>query len=245
VSQLYRDQGIVLRTWKLGEADRILNIMTRGRGKVRAVAKGVRKTTSRFGGRLEPTAHVALQLHQGRSDLQIVTQVESLDQFEPFRADPDRFAGASAMLEATDQVAQEGEPNREVYQLLLGALRALAGPGGALVVPAFFLKLLALEGLRPVVDRCVSCGAGAGDPSVALVAYSDMDGGVLCASCRRGVAISPEALDLLRLVLGGRLGEALASPVGPATFEVAGLATSAMEHHLERRLRSVGSVGHP
>jgi len=239
VSQLYRDQGVVLRTWKLGEADRILNIMTRGHGKVRAVAKGVRRTKSRFGGRLEPTAHVALQLHHGRSDLQVVTGAESLDQFEPFRADPDRFAGASAMLEATDQVAQEGEANRELYHLLLGALRTLAGPGGPLVVPAFFLKLLVLEGLRPMLDRCVSCGAD----DVALVAFSDLDGGALCASCRRGMALSPEALDLLRLVLGGRLGEALTLPTGSATVEVSAVATSALEHHLERRLRSVTAMG--
>jgi DNA repair protein RecO (recombination protein O) len=237
---LYRDQGIVLRTWKLGEADRILNIMSRGHGKVRAVAKGVRKTKSKFGGRLEPTAHVALQLYEGR-ELDIVTQAESLDQFAAFRTDVDRFAGASAMLEAVDQVAQEGEANIELYHLLLGGLRALAGPGGPLVVPAFFLKLLALEGLRPMLDRCVSCASG-GDDGVALVAFSDVDGGVLCVNCRRGVALTPEALDLMRLVLGGRLGEALALPVTPATHEVASLATGMVEHHLERRLRSVGTL---
>jgi DNA repair protein RecO (recombination protein O) len=235
---LYRDQAIVLRTWKLGETDRILNLCTKGRGKVRAVAKGVRKTKSRFGGRLEPTAHVALQLYEGR-ELDIVTQAESLDQFPTFRTDVDRYTGASAMLEAVDQIAQEGERNPELYLLLLGALRALAGPGGPLVVPAFFLKLLALEGFRPVLDRCAGCG----DDDVELVAFNDLDGGALCSSCRRGVAVTPEALDLMRLVLGGRLGEALAQPTTAATHEVRGLATSALEHHLERRLRSLNAFG--
>jgi DNA repair protein RecO (recombination protein O) len=236
---LYRDQGIVLRTWKLGEADRILNLMTKGHGKVRAVAKGVRKTKSKFGGRLEPTAHVALQLYEGR-ELDIVTQAESIDQFASFREDVDRFAGASAMLEAVDQVAQEGEQNVALYQLLLGALRALAGPGGPLVVPAFFLKLLALEGFRPVLDRCASCGE---EPIEGreLVAFSDLDGGALCGNCRRGIAVSSEALALMRLVLGGRLGEALSQPITPATHEVAVLMTTSVEHHLERRLRSVNS----
>lgn len=239
---LYRDQAVVLRTWKLGEADRIVNLMTRGHGKVRAVAKGVRKTKSRFGGRLEPTAHVALQLYEGR-ELDIVTQAESIDQFASFRTDVDRFAGASAMLEAVDQVAQEGERNAELYHLLLGALRAQAGPGGPLVLSAFFLKLLALEGFRPVLDHCAGCGEPGGVDGVELVAFNDLDGGALCASCRRGVAVSPEALELMRLVLGGRLGEALARPVTPATHEVNVLATNAIEHHLERRLRSVSVLG--
>jgi DNA repair protein RecO (recombination protein O) len=233
---LYRDHGIVLRTWKLGEADRILSFVTKGHGKVRAVAKGVRKTKSKFGGRLEPTAHVALQFYEGR-ELDIVTQAESVDQFAVFRTDVTRFGQASAMLEATDQVAQEREPNPELYHLLLGALRALAASGGPLVVPAFFLKLLALEGHRPMLDRCVECGA-----EDDLVAFSALDGGVLCVRCRRGVKLSPEALELLRQILGGRLGSALNEPPGPATHEVSALATDTLEHYLERRLRSVSVV---
>ena len=105
---LYRDEGIVLRTYKLGEADRIIVFVTRGRGKVRAVAKGVRKTKSKFGSRLEPMSHVALQLYEGR-ELDIVTQAESIEHFRVIRDDLDRIARASAMLEAVDQMAQEGE----------------------------------------------------------------------------------------------------------------------------------------
>jgi DNA repair protein RecO (recombination protein O) len=237
-SHSYRDEAVVLRTYKLGEADRILVLLTLGHGKLRAVAKGVRRTTSKFGGRLEPTSHVALQLHQGR-ELDVVTQAESLDRFGTFRDDLERFTRASAMLEATDQLANEREVNPRLFQMLLGALRALAAQDTPLVVSGFFLKVLALEGFRPEVHRCVACGA-ADD----LVAFDLEEGGVRCRACRRGPAISPRALELLQQILGGRLGAALAEPASPATHEIDHLATRAMEHHLERRLRSVTVFGH-
>lgn len=231
---LYRDHGIVLRTHKLGEADRIVALYTANHGKVRAVAKGVRKTKSKFGARLEPTSHVAAQFYEGRN-LDIVTQVETVDQFRTLREDLDRFARASAMLEAVDQVSEDAPPSAPLYQLLLRGLRTLSAHSSTLVVAGFFWKLLALEGLRPVVDRCVSCGAE-GD----LVSFDLNEGGVLCRSCRRGTAVSPEALALMQQILGGRLGEALDAPDSAATHEVEVLATRALEHHLERRLRSFG-----
>jgi DNA repair protein RecO (recombination protein O) len=237
---VYRDHGIVLRTYKLGEADRIVVFVTEGRGKVRAVAKGVRKTRSKFGARLEPMSHVALQLYEGR-DLDVVTQAESIEQFRAIREDLDRLARATPMLEAVDQLAQEREENPRLYQMLLGALRSLAARDSPLVVGAFHWKLLAVEGLGPELDVCVSCG----EHDVELVAFDLNEGGTLCRSCRSGVPISPEALELLRMVLGGRLAAALALPESPATREVEQLATRAMEHHLERRLRSVGVIdGH-
>ncbi|MFN8039128.1 MAG: DNA repair protein RecO [Acidimicrobiales bacterium] len=230
---LYRDEGVVLRTWKLGEADRIVVVLTRGHGKVRAVAKGVRKTRSKFGARLEPTSHAALQLYEGR-ELDVITQAESIDHFRAIRDDLDRLTKAVAMLEAVDQLAQEREVNPRLYQMLLGALRSLAAADSALVVPGFFLKLLALEGYRPVVDDCVACGA-----TEDLVAFDLDSGGVLCRGCRRGQAVSPDALDLLQQILGGGLAGALRQPASPATHEVDQLATRSLEHHLERRLRSV------
>jgi DNA repair protein RecO (recombination protein O) len=235
---LYREHGIVLRTYKLGEADRIVVFVTRGHGKVRAVAKGVRKTKSRFGSRLEPGSHVALQLYEGR-ELDIVTQAESVDHFRAIRDDLDRLAGAQVMLEATDQVSQEREPDARLYQLLLGALRTLAGSGSALVVPAFLLKLLAADGVQPLVEVCASCGE-----DTPLVAFDLGAGGLLCRSCRSGIAVSPDAVTLLQDVLGGRLNAALAEPESEATREVTHLATSAMEHHLERRLRTVDALDH-
>ncbi len=231
---LYRDQGVVLRTYKLGEADRIVVVMTERHGKVRAVAKGVRKTKSKFGARLEPTSHVALQLYEGR-ELDIVTQAESVDHFRAIREDLDRLAHAVTVLEAVDQLSLEREPNPALYKMLVGALRTLATSDSPLVVAGFHWKLLALEGFRPHVDACVVCGTEEG-----LVAFDSEEGGILCTEHRRGTRVSAEALDLLQAILGGRLAQALAAPASPATREVDQLATRAMEHHLERRLRSVG-----
>lgn len=230
---LYREHGIVLRTHKLGEADRIVVLLTRGHGKVRAVAKGVRKTKSRFGARMEPTSHVSMLLYEGR-ELDVVTQADTVDVFPAIRDDLDRLTKAVSMLEAVDQLAQEREANAPLYTMLLGALRALAARDSPLVVGAFFWKVLSLEGFRPELDVCVSCGA---DPSGG--GFDLEDGGALCRSCRRGPSLSDGALDLLRLVMGGQVGAALATPASPATAEVDHLATRAVEHHLERRLRSV------
>lgn len=231
---LYRDRGIVLRTYKLGEADRIVSFATERHGKVRAVAKGVRKTKSKFGGRLEPISHVALQLYEGR-ELDIVTQAEGLDHFRAIREDLDRLTRAVTLLEAVDQLSMEREPNPELYRMLLGALRTLDERNSALVVAGFHWKALALEGFRPVVEHCVVCEATEG-----LVAFDPTEGGLLCTEHRRGTRVSPEAVELLQAILGGRLAAALEEPASPATQEVDHLATRVMEHHLERRLRSVG-----
>jgi DNA repair protein RecO (recombination protein O) len=122
---LYRDEGIVLRTHKLGEADRIISVLTPRHGKVRAVAKGVRKTKSRFGARLEPPTHLQLQLYEGRSELHIIDQAETVDHFRAIREDLDRLTHAVAMLEAADQLGLDGEPNPGLYQMLLGALMSV------------------------------------------------------------------------------------------------------------------------
>ncbi len=233
MSQLYRDTGVVLRTHKLGEADRIVVILTRNHGKVRAVAKGVRKTSSRFGARLEPTTQVALQLYAGR-ELDVVTQAETVENFRAIREHLDRITRASAMLEAVEVVSPEREPNPRLYLMLVGALGALAANDPPLVVPAFFLKLLSLEGFHPVVDRCVNCGAEG-----PLVSFDVEGGGMRCAACRYGQAVSPEGLDLLQRVLGGQLGSALNEETSQATYELEQLATRLLEHHVERRIRSV------
>lgn len=231
---LYREHGIVLRTIKLGEADRIVSICTEGRGKVRAVVKGVRKTKSKFGSRLEPMSHVALQLYEGR-ELHTVTQAETIDHFRAVREDLDRLARATAVLEAVDQVVQEGEANGPLYRMLLGALRSLEARDSALLVPAFYLKLLALEGFHPVLEECAVC-ASADD----LVAFDLAVGGVLCRRCRQGRPLSTDALSLLRRILGGGLATVLAEGPSPASAELDGLATATLEHHLERRLRTHG-----
>ncbi|MEY4131732.1 MAG: repair protein RecO [Actinomycetota bacterium] len=236
---IYRDEGIVLRTYKLGEADRIVVFLTKGHGKVRAVAKGVRKTKSKFGSRLEPMSHCALQFYEGR-ELDLVTQAETIDHFRIIRENLEQISRGVSMLEVADQLAQEGEVNSELYKMLLGALRTLESNPSPLVTPAFFWKVLALEGFRPEVDCCVLCEA-----TEDLVAFDFESGGVLCRRCRRGMAISPEAIQLLQLVLGGRLGEALAAENSQAVVvEVDQLAVRTVEHHLERRLRSLNVLDH-
>jgi DNA repair protein RecO (recombination protein O) len=234
---IYREHGIVLRTHRLGEADKIVAVMTEGRGKVRAVAKGVRKTKSKFGGRLEPMTHVALQLYEGR-ELDTITQAETIETFRRVREDLERVARAGALLEAVDQIAQEGEPNASLYRMLLGALRQLAKDDSALIVAAFYWKLLSHEGFHPMLDACASCGDATGP----LVAFDLQEGGTLCRSCRRGTAVSPPALELLREVLGGQLARALREPPSDATAEVDHLATRALEHHLERRLKAASNA---
>jgi DNA repair protein RecO (recombination protein O) len=232
-SHLYRDTGVVLRTYKLAEADRIVVFITEQHGKVRAVAKGVRKTMSKFGARLEPMSHVRLLLAEGR-DLDIVSQAESVETLAPLRADLDHLTHGMAMVEAVDQMAMEREPAPHLYRMLVGGLRTIAERSGPLVVPSFYWKLLAADGIRPELDVCVSCN---GDGP--FVSFDMHHGGVLCRACRSGAALSPTALDVMRMILGGRLNDALALPTSAATHEVAGHATRALEHHIERRLRTV------
>ena len=239
---LFRDRGVVLRTYRLGEADRIVVLLTEHHGKVRAVAKGVRRTGSKFGARLEPLSHVALLLWQGRGELDVVNQAEVVDHFRTVREDLDRVARGLSMLEVADQLAQERHPDPPLYEMLVGALRVLADPerDPTLVAPAFFLKALVLEGAGPVLDACASCGEP--DTVVELVAFDMTEGGALCRRCRRGRSVSPHALDLVRRILGGSLGPVLAGPSPPCADEVTALANEAMETHLDRRLRTVRSA---
>lgn len=234
---LYRDEGVVLRTYKLGEADRIIVLYTRGRGKVRAVAKGVRRTRSKFGSRLEPGSLVQLQLYEGRN-LDIVTQAERVIPMARLRSDLDRYGRASILLEAIDSTANEGESNPALYKLLTGALRELDESGNTLVVPAFVAKLLVLEGVQPMVEACVSCGTEEG-----LVSIQIHEGGVLCRSCRRGgQAISEEARLALCDVFAGRVRHVLDTTPEAVAQELEVLAARMIEQHIERRLRSSAVV---
>ncbi len=230
---LYRARGVVVRTYRLGEADRIVHLVTDARGKVRAVAKGVRRTKSRFGARLEPGSHVSLLCWEGR-DLDVVNQAEVLDSFRGLREDLERMRAAAVMLEAADLLSQERHEDPDAYRMLVGALRTLEAGGSALVAPAFLWKLLAADGVAPALETCASCGS-----TGPLVAFDPVDAGVRCRACRRGIPVSAEALALLRAFGSGGLGAALAGEAQPAWGEVERLATQAMEAHLERRLRSV------
>jgi DNA repair protein RecO (recombination protein O) len=229
---LYRDEAVVLRSYKLGEADRIVVLYGRAKGKVRAVAKGVRRTRSKFGSRLEPGSMVRLQLYEGRN-LDIVTQAERVAPLASLRADLDRYGRASILLETVDQTTSEREPDPALYRLLTGALTELDRTGNRLIVPAFAAKLLALEGVRPMVEACVSCGSEEG-----LVAIALHEGGVLCRNCRRGLPISEAARVALSLVFDGRVRHVLDTTPVEVTQELETLAARMIEQHIEQRLRS-------
>lgn len=233
-SRSFRETAIVLRTYKLGEADRIIVMMTESHGKVRAVAKGVRKTKSKFGSRLEPTSHVTVQLYAGKGDLDTVTQADSFENLAAIRDDLDKLTIAASMLEAVEYITPDREPNPGIYKMLAGALRTVAADNPPLVQAGFFLKLLAHEGFQPSLNACVNCGA---EDNLVTLDYND--GGVRCDDCRRGRPISADALDMMRLMLGGHLHVALQLPSSPAATEATALAISAVEHHVERGLRSV------
>ena len=232
MSKYYTTKGIVLRTYKLREADRIIVLISPDRGMIRAVAKGIRKTKSKFGSRLEPTTHVSMQIHKGKGDLDLITQVETLDHFRTIREDLNRLTKAIAMLEAVDQVVLPGEPAIELHKMLLGALKTLEDNDSVLVTPSFYLKLLALEGSGPVVGQCVVCG------NEDIVAFSNEEGGVMCETHRTGIPISTPAVELLRYILGGHLGKALNEKESRATHEIEKIAREALEYFLERRMRT-------
>ncbi len=229
---LYRDTGVVLRTYKLGEADRIVVFYTRAHGKVRAVAKGVRRTKSRFGSRLEPGCVVQLQLYEGRN-LDIVTQAETEQLHPNLRGDIDRFGRATILLEIVDQIGLEDESNPALFKLLAGALGELDRGGNPLVVPAFAAKVLVLEGVAPMLDACVVCGA-----VDRLVSIEIHEGGVLCQGCRRGEPLSDQARSALMALFAGRVRHVLDSTDPATASELEHLASRIMEQHLERRLRT-------
>lgn len=238
---LYRDEGVVLRTQKLGEADRIVTLLTRGHGRVRAVAKGVRRTTSRFGSRLEPFMHVDAQFATGRS-LDVVTQAETIDPYGmSITDDYGRYTAGTAILETAERLtSEEREPAVQHYLLLVGAMRALAGaahsPG--LVLDAYLLRGLSIAGFAPSFVDCARCDA----PGPHRL-FSVQAGGMVCPACRPSgtVAPSPDTLTLLAALLSGDWPVADASEPR-SRREASGITAAFLQWHLERGLRSLPLV---
>jgi len=238
---LYRDSAIVLRTHKLGEADRIITLLTRERGVVRAAARGVRKTSSRFGARLEPFMHVELQLGEGKS-LDFITQVVTVDPFaKDLGADYGAYTIGCAMLETAERlVADTAEPSVPQFNLLVGALRALTGrreePG--LILDSFQLRSLAVAGYAPSFAECARCG----EPGPHRFLHVP-SGGVLCDHCRvsGAAAPSPTVVALLGALLAGDWPAARASD-DRTRREASGIVAAYLSWHLERGLRSLAHV---
>jgi DNA repair protein RecO (recombination protein O) len=238
---LYSDEAIVLRTRKLAEADRIITLLTRRHGVVRAVARGVRRTSSKFGSRLEPFTHVDLQLAVGRN-LDTVTQAVTRDPFgAAISADYDRYTAASVMLETSEHlVAEEREPSVQQYLLLVGGLRAMTSgerrPGD--VLDSFLLRSLAVAGYAASFGDCARCTRPGPHPFFNVPA-----GGAVCGSCRPGGSVSPatETLELLAALLSGDWELADASDQRYRR-EGSGLVAAYLQWHLERGLRSLPMV---
>lgn len=232
------DTGIILRTFPFGEADRVVVLISPVRGKVRAVAKGVRKTTSRFGGRLEPFAHADLVLYEGRS-LDTITEVETVRTFPRLRADLARILVASLMVEAVDAVVQEEEPSVALFDLLLDGLDALDGEAfPSEIVPAYLLRLAEVVGVRPSLDVCASCGR-----ADHLDRFSFGGGGVLCSRCGGEGSVRLRAGVVETLAALSDVPFTALPPVDPPlSAEATGVARRFVEHHLDRRLTSLGAL---
>jgi DNA repair protein RecO (recombination protein O) len=237
VPGLYKEQGIVLGSVKLDEADKIITILTQGSGKVRAVAKGIRRTQSRFGARLEPFTHVSLMLYRGRN-LDTITQAEIVHPFRGLRDDFGLFSAGEAMLESVDKVAEEHERNVRLFLLLKQGLEALESrpTDPAAVAEAFLLRLLNLSGFAPSLQACASCGRRE------VRRFSFGQGGAVCEDCRDRDArrVSDEALAWLSNLLAVELAAA-GSPETPGSVrgEARALLYGFAEYHLERRMRSL------
>lgn len=233
----YRDQAVVLRTRPLGEADRIVTSLTATSGKVRAVAKGVRRTSSKFGGRLEPFNHIDAQFARGRGSLDVVAQVETLHTFGFGRDYPD-FTAAQVLVEACDQlVAEEHQPAPRQFRLILGALRALdepmdGRPAGA-VVDSYLLRALAVGGYEMAVARCAGCAEP--DPGW----FSARQGGLICEACRLG-PVTRVALDTRRRLAGLAAGDwaEVARTEGEPAAQASGIVAAFTTWQMERTLRS-------
>ncbi|MER7460220.1 DNA repair protein RecO [Micromonospora sp. NPDC126480] len=245
--QLYRDDAVVLRVQKLGESDRIITLLTRRHGRLRAVARGVRRTTSKFGARLEPFGHVDLQLagdpkgNQG-SSLHTVSQVEGIDLYgKRFLVDYPRYTAASAICETAERLTPvEREPSLRLFQLTLGALRALAGGEHAttLVLDAYLLRGMALAGWAPALAACAVCGTPGRHR-----AFSVPAGGAVCPDCRPPGAAhpAPATIELMSALTSGDWRVADATETG-VRRECSGLVAAHLQWHLERALRSLPLV---
>ena len=233
---LYSDEGIVLRTAKLGEADRIITLFTRGHGKVRAVAKGVRRTKSRFGARLEPFMRVSLLLAEGRS-LDNVSQAESIAAYAgAISGDYEAYRAASVICETlNDLVTTEHEPQPAQYQLVVGALPALAARAhpAQTICESYVLRALALAGWTPRLHACVVCGRTDG-----LMFFSSAAGGTMCMADHTPEAKPANAAVLrqLRALLDGDWRTLDAQPLEPGAER---LVEDWAQYYLERPIRSL------
>jgi DNA repair protein RecO (recombination protein O) len=233
-----KTEAVVIRSMRYGEADRILHLYTPARGRVGAIAKGVRRSRSRFGGRLEPFFRLSIELHEGRGELLTVTGAQTLDAHSSLRADARCIDAAARACDAVGRLFETSEPHPGVFNLLcrqLGLLdeqaagkREEVGWSGAL---AFRLKLLLAAGLAPQLGACANCG----EPEH-LVGFSGAAGGVVCGACEAGsFPLDQDAYDFMTHALGAPLSEAHRAS-DRALGQVERAIGAMLEHHAHLRL---------
>ena len=234
-----RDDAVVLRTYKSGESDRVVVLWTRRHGKVRVLAKGIRKSTSRLGGNLETLAYVDVDLVKTRGEFYIVRHVSHRERLTTLRSSYARINAGYAVVEVVDAIPSDDVADEGVFDLLTRVLLTLDDErfDPSLVPASFYFKLLTLDGSGPVVDECVNCAR-----SGPLVAFDAQIGGTLCAECRSGTSISADALTLIRRVVGGDLAALLREEPPAGSGEVMALGLDAIEAHFGKRLRATRST---
>jgi DNA repair protein RecO (recombination protein O) len=241
-----KTEAVVLRSFRLGEADRVLHLYTLERGRVGAVAKGIRRTKSRFGARLEPLSHVELMLHQGSGELGTITGVDLIGSHRAAREDAYRLGVGLVGLEAMLRLFAEPEPNPRAFEALTKFLDLLDAtesrvPGRPVLDPlvlGFQLKLLWLSGYLPHLTSCAECGGGG-----PFVGYSPAAGGAVCRSCAAdSLALSPAGLAGIEGLLRRPLAEA--AQVGlddRAARDALTLITASYEYHGGFRLKTASA----
>jgi DNA repair protein RecO (recombination protein O) len=233
-----KTEAVVLRSMRYGEADRILHLYTPARGRVGAIAKGVRRARSRFGGRLEPYFRIQAELHEGRGELLTVTGAQTVDAHPRLRGDARAIDAAARACDAVGRLFETEEPHPGVFNLLCrqltlldeqaGASGPAAGRSGSL---SFRLKLMLAAGLAPQLGACASCGE-----TEHLVGFSGAAGGVVCAACEAGsFPLSAEAHAFMAGALGRALNEAPAAGEQALTQSERAIAVT-LEHHAHVRL---------
>jgi len=237
MARSFKTEAVVLRSIRFGEADRVLHLYSADRGRIGAVAKGVRRTRSRMGGRLEPLSRVRLVLHEGRGDLSTVRSVDTVSSHPALREQRQSLERASQACESILRLFDSAESNSAAYHLLCNQLALLdAQPDMATRAQslAFRVKLLLAAGFVPELASCATCGE-----ADHLAGFSPAAGGVVCASCESGsIPLGPEAHGFLVEALGRPLADApraSEAALGQADRAVA----ETLEHHAHVRLRRV------
>jgi DNA repair protein RecO (recombination protein O) len=236
-----RTEAIVLRSIRYGEADRILHLYTPHHGRIGAIAKGARRTRSRFGARLEPFFHVSVVLREGRGDLYTVTSADTLSAHGAVRDHASTLDAAARACDAVARLFETGDPHPEVFRLLANGLALLASDAchaGAATGLAFRLKLLLAAGIVPQLGACASCGA-----TEHLVGFSGAAGGVVCSGCEAtAFRLDEEAYEFLVTALGAPLAGAPRASERALRQAERAIGETA-EHHAHVRLRPLVGEG--